>query len=329
MIAKQTDLPGERQRKRRTPSEERAQRRERGLVGDDGDVRRAGRELCAKHLGRDVARKAWDHRDGAQIVHSVGEELGGLYARCAGAREDGRQLGGFVLFDPRSNGTGPLAAFDRQKPGALGAVVRGVVQARAANQKDVHGADCSSYPRAMRLPLAACAFSLCLATSGFALAASPPIDCPIGSTGKAEGENTWCEPSVCETEAQCSPGQVCREVPLCIQVGTLDKADAGAKLAAPTAGSTRLLAISRCGENRKCAADAVCSDKKRCVDRGAADRMTAPLPMPSTASSAAAPEAKKSACGCHTPGAPQRGTGAALLGGLLALGLVVRRRRPS
>jgi MYXO-CTERM domain-containing protein len=179
----------------------------------------------------------------------------------------------------------------------------------------------------MRFLVAAQVVSLCLLSSVGALAASPPTDCPIGSTGKAEGENTWCEPSVCETEAQCSPGQVCRTVPLCIQVGTLDKSDAGPKLAAPAAGSTRLLAISRCGENGKCAADAVCSDKKRCVSRGEADRMTAPLPMPSAASSAAPAEGKKSSCGCSTPGAPHRGAPAAVLGGLLALGLVVRRRR--
>lgn len=159
--------------------------------------------------------------------------------------------------------------------------------------------------------------------------ATAPTDCPPGAVGKAEGANAWCEPSVCETEAQCSPGQVCRSVPLCVQVGTLEKKDGGPALAADKNAGNKLMAVGRCGPDQKCPESTVCNEKKRCVDRAASDKMG---PVAATSASAAptstatATPPAKSSCGCEAAGARGAFGGAGALA-LAAVAVRVGRRR--
>lgn len=184
-----------------------------------------------------------------------------------------------------------------------------------------------------RIALGSCALALVtvLAASARAETATAPTDCPPGAVGKAEGSNAWCEPTVCETEAQCTPGQVCRSVPLCVQVGTIEKKDGGPSLAPDKNAGNKLMAVGRCGPDQKCPESTVCNEKKRCVDRAASDKMgpvSAASASPSAsagATSTATPPAKSS-CGCDVVGAPGTfgGAGALALG---ALAIVVGRRR--
>lgn len=166
-------------------------------------------------------------------------------------------------------------------------------------------------------------------SSALAQNAAPPTDCPPGSVGKAEGQNTWCEPSICESEAQCTPGQVCRSVALCVQIGTLDKKDGGATLAQDKNAGNKLMAVGRCGPDQKCPENTVCNEKKRCVDRAASDRMGPPATATASASAGAAGsgDAKKSSCGCDAVGSRAPGGAlAACLGLASALFIVTRRR---
>jgi len=192
-----------------------------------------------------------------------------------------------------------------------------------------------------RIALGSCALALVtvLAASAPTVAraetATAPTDCPPGAVGKAEGSNAWCEPTVCETEAQCTPGQVCRSVPLCVQVGTIEKKDGGPSLAPDKNAGNKLMAVGRCGPDQKCPESTVCNEKKRCVDRAASDKMgpvSAASASPSAsagATSTATPPAKSS-CGCDVVGA--RGTfgGAGALGAVAivvgVVGVVGRRR---
>jgi hypothetical protein len=127
------------------------------------------------------------------------------------------------------------------------------------------------------------------------LAVAQEENCPPGSSHKTESGLSWCEPSVCEADTNCPTGEVCREVPLCVEIGTMT-GDAG----------KRLMVRQRCGVDKACPQTTTCSDMKRCVSRAEADKMAPPDAPP------AAPPAKKS-CGCHVPGAPTTGfEGAAL-----------------
>ena len=145
--------------------------------------------------------------------------------------------------------------------------------------------------------------------------ASAEENCPVGSSEKKEGGLTWCEPSVCQTEAQCPTGSLCRPVPLCIEIGTVNggAGDAG----------NRLMVRQRCGENKSCPQNTTCLESGRCVT----PTQAASLPAPSASSSAPPADApKKSACGCDVVGASPSSTGATLA----ALGLIAvasRRRR--
>lgn len=149
-----------------------------------------------------------------------------------------------------------------------------------------------------------------------ALALSPATaladDCPSGSRMKSEDGFSWCEPSVCNGDADCQPSEVCRAVPLCVQVGKLGEQD-GTKDAAQ-----RLVATQRCAPDETCPSTTTCSNMKRCVSRAEADK-TDPSPA------APAAEAKKSSCGCHAVGAPGE-TRAALGVAIAALAAVGSRR---
>jgi MYXO-CTERM domain-containing protein len=142
-----------------------------------------------------------------------------------------------------------------------------------------------------------------------ARAADTFVDCPPGSSKKEEGSYSWCEPSVCNADTDCTPN-VCREAGLCMQVGSLNKPgepDGGAKL----------MATQICAEDKQCPTKQTCSKMKRCLTPAQASKSELPIPP--------APEAKKSSCGCETVGA---GSTSSL--GFAALGLsalLVRARR--
>ncbi len=141
-------------------------------------------------------------------------------------------------------------------------------------------------------------------------------ECPLGSTQKSEGGQTWCEPTVCDLDNQCPTGSICRPVPLCVEIGALDqapgtKSDAGA----------RLLVRQRCGADKACPQRTTCSEKSRCITRAQAEKaglLTAGGASGADAGAAAAGEPPKKACGCHVLGT----TGGELPGAALAIACV-------
>ena len=168
------------------------------------------------------------------------------------------------------------------------------------------------------LLLAALGLSTLLATSARA------DDCPPGSVFRSEDGYTWCEPTVCENDGQCKTTEVCRPVPLCMQVGTLS-ADA----AVLGDAGKRLVVTQACAPDKSCPQTTVCSDMTRCLPRTAAERMgLLTTSAPSAAPATGAAGEKKSSCGCDVVG----GGGPAPLGAAalaLALAGSIARRRPS
>ena len=146
-------------------------------------------------------------------------------------------------------------------------------------------------------------------------------DCPPGSLHKAQDGFTWCEPTVCETDAQCGPGEVCRSVALCVQVGRVDPARA-----ALSDGGERLVATQRCAPDKTCPQTTVCSEMKRCLERSDAEKMGLLATAPSTSSGEAPATGGKKSCGCAAPGAARVSWGSVLGATLLAL-VAARRRR--
>jgi len=143
--------------------------------------------------------------------------------------------------------------------------------------------------RALTLPLVL-AFSL-LSAAAFA-----DVDCPVGTKKKTEGPNEWCEPVVCLTDAQCGAGEVCKPVPLCIEIGTV-------KNAAGQDAGQRLMARQHCGPDRACPSSTTCLDGSRCISKAEADKLGLLAPAPS-ASAAAPPAPSDKKCGCSVVGAP-------------------------
>lgn len=133
-------------------------------------------------------------------------------------------------------------------------------------------------------------------------------NCPAGSRQKTEAGLTWCEPSVCEADANCGTGEVCRPVALCVEIGTMT-GDAG----------QRLMVRQRCGADKSCPQTTTCSDMRRCVSRADAEKMVAQAPPA---------EPAKHSCGCEVP----RKAGASLpyvsLAGLVVAVIGSRRGRP-
>lgn len=149
-----------------------------------------------------------------------------------------------------------------------------------------------------------------------------PGDCPVGSTQKSEGAFQWCEPSVCDSDAQCSAGEICKPIPLCVQVGAIKPTGA----AMGDAGGQRLIATQRCGNDKACPDTTTCSEKSRCISRAQADKMGLLAPAAaSSASSAGTGEAPKKACGCSVPGSS--GGDRSVLWLACALAAVVGARR--
>lgn len=157
-------------------------------------------------------------------------------------------------------------------------------------------------------------------------AARAEDDCPIGSAQKTEHGETWCEPTVCDTDTNCATGLICRPIALCVEIGVLDvKTDAGQKL----------LVRQRCGENKSCPQKTACSEKGRCISRAQAEKAglltttAGATSAPISGSTSDAPPAKK-ACGCSVPGSSRGATSGALLAvlGLIAASARRRARRP-
>ena len=155
-----------------------------------------------------------------------------------------------------------------------------------------------------------------------------PETCPLGSVEKKESGETWCEPTVCETDTNCETGFVCRSVALCVEIGVLDPKATGAQAEA----GTKLLVRQRCGADKSCPSKTTCSEKGRCMSRAQADK--AGLLTPSAAGSGAAAngggatDPPKKACGCSvigTRGGELGGAALALLG-VIAIGARRRRR---
>ncbi len=149
-------------------------------------------------------------------------------------------------------------------------------------------------------------------------------ECPPGAKVKTEGDFKWCEPTVCDSDAQCSAGEVCKPVALCVQIGKVE-AKPGQD------GGSRLITTQRCGENQTCPNTTVCTEKSRCISRAQADRMggitVKATPSASPMGAGAGADGAKKSCGCHVPGGGAghaAGLGAALAG--LGLGRGRRRR---
>jgi MYXO-CTERM domain-containing protein len=146
-------------------------------------------------------------------------------------------------------------------------------------------------------------------------------DCPLGSVEKTERGATWCEPTVCDADMECSTGLVCRKVALCVEVGVLDKG------AAKPDAAQRLLARQRCGAEQACPQNTTCSEKGRCVTRAQADKaaLVAPGAAASAAPAGGTADPPKKACGCQvvgTSGGERAGGALAILG----LAMVAARR---
>lgn len=179
-----------------------------------------------------------------------------------------------------------------------------------------------SYARFVKLASAALLVTFTLFVSTASAGVEAPTDCPPGSTGKVSGTFAWCEPSVCLHDGNCAP-DVCRTVPLCVEVGTL--ADAG------QTGEQRLNAVQRCGAGNSCPSSTTCSVKDRCLSKLQAQKLgllEKPAPAPS-APTTPEPPPKKASCGCDTPGTRTDGTSGAVVAIAIAGVLVARRRRAS
>lgn len=141
-------------------------------------------------------------------------------------------------------------------------------------------------------------------------------DCPAGSSMKTEEGFSWCQPSVCLNDGNCGPQEVCRPVPLCVEVGKLD-----AKQQAKDAAQ-RLVATQRCAPDESCPSTQTCSKMSRCVSKAQAEKMGMATAPGASASAGGAPAdaPKKSGCGCAVVGSRAHGSERAAL---LGLGLAV------
>lgn len=170
--------------------------------------------------------------------------------------------------------------------------------------------------RPLLLPLSCLAVSAVLVGSP----ARAADDCPPGSVSRSQDGYTWCEPTVCENDGQCKPNEVCRRVPLCMQIGTLT-ADA----AVLEDAGKRLVVTQRCAPDKTCPQTTVCSDMTRCLPTTDADRMGL-LTSSSAAPSNGVPTASdKKSCGCHAVGSSTGPTN--LLAAAIALSMFWARRR--
>lgn len=172
---------------------------------------------------------------------------------------------------------------------------------------------------------------LTVTTFAFALIAAATSaraqeECPLGSTPKSEGGQTWCQPTVCDEASPCPTGLVCRPVALCVEIGKLDQAP-GVK----TDAGQRLVVRQRCGANKSCPQNTTCLDGGRCITLAQAEKagLMSATPAASASASSTGETAPKKSCGCHVPGTSggELGGGALAMLGLVAIG--ARRRTRS
>jgi hypothetical protein len=112
--------------------------------------------------------------------------------------------------------------------------------------------------RSLLLPLLV---TTAMATSGAARADEvmpPPQNCPPGAQGESSHQGEWCQPHRCTGEAQCRPGQVCREAGLCVQVTTQTR---GERWGGGEYTEERVMGTGTCDA---CAAPATCLTAKYC-----------------------------------------------------------------
>ena len=161
-------------------------------------------------------------------------------------------------------------------------------------------------------------------TTSLVPSAARADDCPPGSIFRSQDGYSFCEPTVCQSDSQCNPDEVCRPIPLCLQVGTLDP-----KAAALHDGGQRLVATQRCGPDKTCTQNTVCSDLGRCVSRDTAEKMgvLSAASSGSPATSDAKTGAEKKTCGCRAVGTPDLGAGLGLAVSTALVALVAVRRR--
>jgi hypothetical protein len=117
--------------------------------------------------------------------------------------------------------------------------------------------------------------------------------CPEGSVLSAPPDGREvCAPQNCNDDADCGPGRVCRDRPLCVEA----KMGGGAKSA-----------VGTCESGGKCTYPAECEEaSKRCVRAGLVERY-------------------RTSCGCAVPGMGQGG-GLAWLAALGAAAVFANRR---
>lgn len=151
--------------------------------------------------------------------------------------------------------------------------------------------------------------------------ATPPEDCPPGAYGHSEHAGTWCRPSTCRTDRDCtteglqrqriyradqSP-RVCREVDLCVideeyVLGGLRPADA------PATGRRQVVrAACRDGQ---CNGGTQCLSERRCVTVARAEASETPEDPPPEADEAEADERADPAASGSSSSAPREASGA-------------------
>lgn len=152
----------------------------------------------------------------------------------------------------------------------------------------------------------------------------PPSDCPPGSIGESSHSGSWCEPSVCERDADCAKRDRsgngkhrfrCEEAALCVE-HTRSERWRGSGI------EERDIARRACAADGTCVRPEQCVTAKRCVlvdDRRSAAREGRDEGDRERGSS---PSAR--GCGCSIPGDPR---GAAIGVGLAIAGLALVRRR--
>lgn len=166
----------------------------------------------------------------------------------------------------------------------------------------------SSSTRVALALLFSLAASLTVARSARAdVVGPPPESCPPLGTGSTCHGGPYCAPDICTTEADCAPGQVCRDVSIC--VGPFDCTSGYGTFTAEQI-------IGACGAS--CLPPAACATRHVCT----------PAPGRDAGSSADAGGAYFTSygCGCGVPGG-NVAAGAASLVIAAICGVALRRSR--
>lgn len=182
--------------------------------------------------------------------------------------------------------------------------------------------------RMRKVPLVVALLALPALSMLVALPAYAGLDCPPGTVEKTDAPGPRCDPTVCIHEGQCRPDEVCRPIPLCIEIDQVDGGNG-------KDGGTYLVATQRCGPEKSCPTHQSCLESKRCVRKTVAAQIGLLAPAASAtpaslgdAGATSAEAAKKGGCGCAVVGASDTGTPTfAALSGAAALLIVARGSR--